>query len=199
MSFFNLIGALLLLILGGLGVIYLSYFIIKPMLFLVRSSKAVATQSKKRQGLGDFIALIDSENLTEALSILPRVPFLESPNSSENFIFVRDHNQDFVTRCFFLFEKLGRPTTDIANLEMLFSERFELFSHLFKAQVNKKVLEEKHQTDKKKLPSWAREEFSNKERELNSSLAKNLREIELLLAQLSKHTPSEISTNMTIH
>ena len=82
---------------------------------------------------------------------------------------------------------------------MLFSERFELHSHLFKAQVNKRVLEEKHETNRKKLPSWAKEEFSSKEKEVNASLTKNLKEIEILLANLSRGILNEDSTGLTIH
>ncbi len=199
MSSFNFIVILFLLVSGGAFVAYLGYFIFSPILRLIKSSKSVANQSKKRQGLGDFISLIDSEHFAEALLILPKVPFLDSPSSTENFLFVRDHNQDFVTRCFFLFEKLGKSTTDIANLEMLFNERFELYSHLFKAQVNKKVLEEKHETNKKKLPSWAKEEFSSKEKEVNAALVKNLKAIEMLLESLSSGILGEDSANLTIH
>ena len=199
MSAFNLIVILFLLGLGATFIAYLGYFIFSPILRLIKSSKSVAMQSKKRQGLGDFIALIENENFAEALSILPRVPFLDSPSSTENFLFVRDHNQDFVTRCFFLFEKLGRSTTDIANLEMLFNERFELYSHLLKAQANKRVLEEKHETNRKKLPSWAKEEFSSKEKEVNASLLKNLKDIEILLVSLSSGILNEDTTGLTIH
>ena len=199
MSSFTLIVILFLLALGATVVAYLGYFIVSPTLRFVKASKSVAVQTKKKQGLSDFMNLIESENFSEALAILPRVPFLDSPSSTENFLFVRDHNQDFVTRCFFLFEKLGKSTTDIANLEMLFNERFELFSHLFKAQVNKKVLEEKHETNKKKLPSWAKEEFSNKEKELNSLLIKNLKEIETLLSSMSSGILNEETSGLTIH
>jgi hypothetical protein len=133
----------ILIAIGGGFIAFLGYYVLSPLLSLVKSSKSIASQSKKRQGLEEFIKLIENENFNGALSVLTKVPFLDSPSSTEHFLFVRNHNQDFVTQCFFLFEKLSRPTTDIANLEMLFNERFELFSHLFKAQVNKKVLQEK--------------------------------------------------------
>jgi hypothetical protein len=199
MSLINFAVIGILIAIGGGFIAFLGYFALTPLLSLVKSSKSMASQSKKRQGLEEFISLIESENFNGALSVLTKVPFLDSPSSTEHFLFVRNHNQDFVTQCFFLFEKLSWSTTDIANLEMLFNERFELFSHLFKAQVNKKVLQEKHETDKKKLPSWAKDEFSNKEKEINISLSKNLKEIELLLSQLSAGILSESSTNMTIH
>lgn len=194
---FAIIGFLLAL--GGISIVFLGFHAFSPLTNLLKSSKSMASQSKRKQGLEDFIKLIDDENYKGALAILTKVPFLESPITTEHFLFVRNHNQDFVTQCFSLFEKLGRSTTDIANLEMLFNERFELFSQLFKAQVNKKVLQEKHETDKKKLPSWAKDEFSNKEKEINISLSKNLKEIEILLSQLSAGIISESSTNMTIH
>ncbi len=199
MSSINLIVIIFLLILGGAFVAALGYYIINPILRLIKSSKSVAIQTKKRQSLSDFMDLIEGEHFSQALSILPLVPFLDSPSSTENFLFVRDHNQDFVTKCFFLFEKLGHSTSEIANLEMLFNERFELFSHLFKAQVNKKVLEEKHETNRKKLPSWAKEEFSNKENEINSALTRNLKDLESLLSNLSNIIIEETSDSLTIH
>lgn len=199
MSTVSLIVACLLLALGISLLGFLGYHAFSPLLKVIKSTKINSYQAKKKQCLIDFLNLIEQESFTEALKLLNIVPYLDAPNSSESFLFIRDHNQDFVTRCFFLFEKLGRPTSDVASLEMLFNERFELFTHLFKSQVNKKVLEEKHETDKKKLPSWAKNEFSNKEKELNAAIENNLKDIERSLDKLSKGYTSSPSENLTIH
>ncbi len=199
MKFFELLVTASLVVAGLTMAGYFSLVLLKPLYDFLKSLRAKAINSEKKKSLLEFSSFIELGDYSRALQIILKVPYLDVASSTDSLLTLRNHNQDFVTKCLMMTEKLNTPGHNVANLEIAFTERFELIALLFKAQVNRRVLEDKRSKEGNKLPAWSIIEMEKREQEISNSLDQNLDTIKREIKELSEIISSKSSDEMMIH
>jgi hypothetical protein len=199
LKFFEILVTASLVVAGLTMAGYFSLVLLKPLYDFLKSLRAKARNSEKKKSLLEFSSFIELGDYGRALQIILKVPYLDVASSTDSLLTLRNHNQDFVTKCLMMTEKLNTPGHNVANLEIAFTERFELIALLFKAQVNRRVLEDKRNKEGNKLPAWSILEMEKREQEISNSLDQNLDNIKREIKELSEIISSKSSDEMMIH
>ncbi|MCB0322181.1 MAG: hypothetical protein KDD69_01375 [Bdellovibrionales bacterium] len=173
MQLFNFIVAIALLLLGLLITAYFGWLLIAPLFGLYQGGKGSGRHRKAAGRLKKVDALVAEHRCNEALKLLRRCTIFDLPKSDEGIQRIREHHQNFLSRCLLIAEEFGSRAENIAEVERLFIERAELQKLLLRADESFRSLKFRREQAGKHIPSWSKTDFEQRIKEIKSELKRN--------------------------
>lgn len=213
MQLIDFIIAICLLVFALLCVLYLGRLILSPILSLLglfsggRSSGSSYSAGSRMFGrhrkavsrLRRVDALIAENRCQDALKQLRRAVVFEVSSGPEGVHAVREHHQNFLSRCLLLAEEMGSRAENIAEVERLFIERAELQKLHLKAVESFKSLKYRREQAGKHVPTWSKADFEQRIGEIKSELSKNENNLQEALKKLFDSLGQPVTENIVYH
>ncbi len=205
MGFFDFILSLILLALAVATI----WFIGSPLYGAVRGLFGKGTKRKKPARFGkqkkaaarlDKVdALLAEQKCLEAIKHMRRAYVLDIPRTAEKIDLLKNHHQNYLSRCLIIAEEMGSRAENIPEVERHFIERNELLILLLKARESFQNLKSRREQAGKNIPSWSQSDFEQRIKEIQSELERNEKELEESLNVLLDALAVPSSENIVYH
>ena len=144
-------------------------------------------------------ALLSQHKCLEAIKMMRKAYVVDIAKTPERIALIKDHHQNFLSRCLLIAEEMGSRADNIAEVERLFIERNELLNLLQKASESYQNLKFRREQAGKNIPSWSQTDFEQRIKEIQKELTRNESELENALGTLFSALGTPTSENIVYH
>lgn len=175
--------ALILLFIGGYLSLYFARLVFSPFFSWFRSGNKLFVFRKAELRIKKADELIEKKDYKKAVKELKKALILKlnNPNLISS---VKEHHQNILSRALIIAEENDTRASHIAEVEQLFLARAELQLLYVNAKSAYSRMQNKRSEKGKALPSWSKEEFKRKRKDIEKELMKNLEDLENALDSL---------------
>ncbi len=156
-------------------------------------------QKKATGRLEKVDSLLSEQKCLEAIKHMRRAYVLDIPKTPEKIALLKDHHQNFLSRCLLIAEEMGSRAENIPEVERHFIERNELMILLMKARESFQNLKSRREQAGKNIPSWSQSDFEARIKEIEKELERNEEELEDSLNVLFDALGVPSSDNIVYH
>lgn len=156
-------------------------------------------QKKAASRLDKVDALISEQKCLEAIKQMRKAYVLDIPRTSEKVTLLKNHHQNFLSRCLVIAEEMGSRAENIPEVERHFIERNELLVLLLKARESFQSLKSRREQAGKNIPSWSQSDFEQRIKEIQTELERNEKELEKSITTLLDALSVPSSENIVYH
>ncbi len=184
----------------GSGVfLYFAWALLSPASLLLRGGKGSFRLSRVANRLKRIDQLLDAEQFDLAIRELRRCVLVNISGSEKVLRELKSHHQNILSRCIVIAEQLGGKLDSLPDVERLLIERTQLL-HLFDNthQAFHKVTEKRVRAGKA-LPTWSKEEYRKRVKQVKSELKRNLGELEEAYEKLFSSITQKEGEQVTYH
>jgi hypothetical protein len=222
MELFNFLLALCFLILGAAITAYLAWVMVAPLVAIWRGGglpgrdllkgRGTASAAPRKKAVRSFgklrkaaarvekaDALIADHKCQEALKQLRKAVVLDVLSTEERVQAIKEHHQNFLSRCLLLAEEMNSRAENIAEVERLFIERSELQMLLCRANESFTSLQNRREQAGKNVPSWSKTDFEQRIKDIRKELQRNETALSEALKKLYAALAQPVSENIVYH
>ena len=177
----------------------LVYQLAGPFLHLFRGGTDNAKLKRARGKLEQVDALLSNHRPLEALKLLKKAVYFDEIGAYKHISAIKEHHQNFLSRCLIIAEELDRRPRNIAEIEQLFLERSEL--QILQIRVTESYQNIRFRREKagKGVPDWSKADFEQRLKQIKEELGRNKNSLTEELNELFKALGTQQSSDQLYH
>ena len=166
-------------------------------------STTSGSQKKIPKSFSKADKLIEEKQFKKAIKVLRKSINLEKEPTETTLASVKEHHENILSRFLTISEALGVRITNLQQVESLFSEHADLNVQMARAKLSFQKLQEKRGKLGKEIPSWSKEDFNSRKKEIKVERLANIKELKKELEELYKTlanpAPPSQESDITYH